>query len=178
MEHGRVADDRDKPATTGPETGADVVGAQVSWWPRRRVLPPPVGLLGVLLDAALGAGGPSDAELASAEEERQAAPTFGNGIYVVGEDVEAATYRTDGGGTCYWARRLTPLPSRAWGSTPSRVPRAPRCSPRASPTSSLSETSRPPSACSARGPRSGVKPTSSAEGWPPAARADLATSTA
>ena len=38
------------------------------------------------------------------EEERQAANTFGNGIHVVGEDIEAGTYRTDGGGTCYWAR--------------------------------------------------------------------------
>ena len=30
--------------------------------------------------------------------------TFGDGIQVVGEDIEAGTYRTDGGESCYWER--------------------------------------------------------------------------
>lgn len=43
------------------------------------------------------------AELDIAEEET-AASTFGNGVYVVGSDIEPGTYRTDGGSNCYWAR--------------------------------------------------------------------------
>jgi hypothetical protein len=37
-------------------------------------------------------------------EERVAATTFGNGIHVVGDDIEPGTYRNDGGSNCYWAR--------------------------------------------------------------------------
>lgn len=37
-------------------------------------------------------------------EEREAASTFGNGVHIVGDDIEPGTYRTEGGSNCYWAR--------------------------------------------------------------------------
>ena len=37
-------------------------------------------------------------------EERQAASTFGNGVHIVGTDIEPGLYRTEGGSNCYWAR--------------------------------------------------------------------------
>lgn len=43
------------------------------------------------------------AALDVAEEEAEAS-TFGNGVHVVGDDVEAGTWRNDGGSNCYWAR--------------------------------------------------------------------------
>lgn len=46
-----------------------------------------------------------EAEISTAEEEA-AANTFGNGVYVVGEDIEPGEYRTDGPGSadiCYYA---------------------------------------------------------------------------
>lgn len=42
-------------------------------------------------------------ELDVAEAEAEA-NTFGNGVHVVGEDIEAGTWRTEGGSNCYWAR--------------------------------------------------------------------------
>lgn len=38
------------------------------------------------------------------EEALQARSTFGTGIHVVGQDIEPGTYRTEGSGSCYWAR--------------------------------------------------------------------------
>src|SRR5690625_1167289 len=47
------------------------------------------------------------AEAAAAEEEAQAEAAgtqFGDGTWVVGEDIEPGVYRNDGGGWCYWER--------------------------------------------------------------------------
>jgi len=38
------------------------------------------------------------------QEEVIARSTFGNGVYIVGEDVEAGQYRGEGGPGCYWER--------------------------------------------------------------------------
>lgn len=51
-----------------------------------------------------------EAELAAREEAVGAAETaakanqFENGINLVGTDIQAGTYRSEGGGSCYWAR--------------------------------------------------------------------------
>lgn len=37
-------------------------------------------------------------------EETQARSTFGDGVHVVGQDIEPGTYRRDGSGMCYRAR--------------------------------------------------------------------------
>ena len=50
---------------------------------------------------------PVDEEPAPAPEEPEPDPEpqgFGNGTYVVGEDVEPGTYRSSGTSLCYWAR--------------------------------------------------------------------------
>ncbi|MBA2425661.1 MAG: hypothetical protein H0V60_01105 [Actinobacteria bacterium] len=39
-----------------------------------------------------------------AEEQAIEDATFGNGTFVVGEDIPAGTYTAPGGGSCYWAR--------------------------------------------------------------------------
>ena len=47
------------------------------------------------------------AEAAAAEEEAQAEAAgtqFGDGTWVVGEDIEPGVYRNNGGGWCYWER--------------------------------------------------------------------------
>lgn len=44
------------------------------------------------------------AEELDVAEERQAASTFGNGVHIVGTDIEPGLYRTEGGSNCYWAR--------------------------------------------------------------------------
>ena len=44
------------------------------------------------------------AEELDVAEERQAASSFGNGVHIVGTDIEAGLYRTEGGSNCYWAR--------------------------------------------------------------------------
>lgn len=44
------------------------------------------------------------AEELDVAEERQAAGTFGNGVHIVGTDIEPGLYRTEGGSNCYWAR--------------------------------------------------------------------------
>ncbi|WP_052336335.1 hypothetical protein [Nocardioides alkalitolerans] len=59
-------------------------------------------------DAALDV---AEAEVVSREtavgviEETIAANTFsGNGLYIVGDDIQPGTYRTEGGAGCYWER--------------------------------------------------------------------------
>ena len=42
--------------------------------------------------------------LASAPRAHAQATTFGDGTYVVGTDIQAGTYQTQGGAGCYWAR--------------------------------------------------------------------------
>lgn len=41
---------------------------------------------------------------ASQAEELEARSTIGSGVWLVGSEIEPATYRTEGGGSCYWAR--------------------------------------------------------------------------
>ena len=47
--------------------------------------------------------GPAEEETEPEEAEPEE-PGFGDGTHRVGEDVAAGTYRSDGDGTCYWAR--------------------------------------------------------------------------
>lgn len=48
----------------------------------------------------------SSAETAEAEaaSEEGLSSTFGDGTWVVGEDIEPGTYRSEGGDYCYWER--------------------------------------------------------------------------
>lgn len=55
------------------------------------------------LAAANAALDEREAELTQAEET-QARSTFGDGVHVVGQDIEPGTYRREGSGRCYWAR--------------------------------------------------------------------------
>ncbi len=43
-------------------------------------------------------------EAVQQQEEVIARSTFGNGVYIVGEDVEPGQYRGEGGSSCYWER--------------------------------------------------------------------------
>lgn len=59
-------------------------------------------------DAAITRAEEAESELAGVQEaaaEAEAAGTrFGDGTWVIGEDIEAGTYRNDGGSWCYWER--------------------------------------------------------------------------
>lgn len=60
-------------------------------------------------DDAISRAEDAEAELAAAEEkaaeEEASSVDFGDGTWVVGEDIEAGTYRNGGdGGWCYWER--------------------------------------------------------------------------
>lgn len=55
------------------------------------------------LAAASAALDEREAQLTQAEAV-QARSTFGTGVHLVGQDIEPGTYRTEGTGSCYWAR--------------------------------------------------------------------------
>lgn len=59
-------------------------------------------------EAAITRAEDAESELAAVQEaatEAEAAGTqFGDGTWVIGEDVEPGVYSNDGGGMCYWER--------------------------------------------------------------------------